>query len=186
MENMELMFEPVLEKNEKILKIYKPNKCKFGWYVFLLSFVSWIWLLAVPVGFLWYDGAWRGFETPFWVALWITLGVLLLVVLITIFCSVLWYKNRFYAYTSKRILVRGGIIGIDYKSLEFKSLTATVVKVSLLDKLVRKNTGTIKFGSPSSPVFSMMGSHSNQYMFNHIEKPYETLKEIKELINTQE
>jgi len=191
--NWEEMFEPVLEKNEKILKIYKPNKCKFAWFWFLTGFFSiiWIWVLPWTAGMLAEDAAGNiivEFGRRFWIVFWITLGVFLLYSLIWYICGRLWYKNRYYAYTSKRILIRAGIIGIDYKSLEFKSLTATVVKVSLLDKLVRKDTGTIRFGSPSSPVLSMWSGagHSNQYSFCHIQKPYATLKEIKELINACE
>jgi len=184
------MFDPVVEKNEKILKIYKPNGRKFWWCWNLTLFFSIFWLLFVPFGFLFNADGWAGVSgnRGFWISLWITLGVLVIYTLIWTLCGKLWMKNRYYAYTDKRILIRGGIIGIDYKSLEFKSLTATVVKVSLLDKLVRKDTGTIRFGSPSSPVLSMWSGagHSNQYAFDHIQAPYATLKEIKELINTCE
>jgi len=180
---MEQMFEDVMEKGEKIIKIYRPNGCKFWSFVWLTYFISVIWLVFIPIGLLFNEDGWVGVGTAFWWGLGATLAAVVISMLITWLCGALWMKNRYCAYTDKRILVRGGIIGIDYKSLEFKSLTATVVKVSLLDKMVRKDTGTIKFGSPASPVLSMWGNHSNQYMFNHIEKPYATLREIKEYIN---
>jgi len=184
---MEEVFNDILEKDEKILKVWKPNRGKFWWFWGLSTFVSVFWIPLIAIGFLFDGNGWIGFEWQFWLAFAITMGITLVCVLISIIAGKLWLKNRFYAYSGKRILIRGGIIGIDYKSLEFKSLTATVVKVSVLDKIVRRNTGTIKFGSPASPVLSMWSmGHSNQYMFNHIQKPYDTLREIKELINTTE
>jgi len=185
--NWEEMFEPVLEKGEKVLKVYKPNKAKFMWFWWLTGLFSivWIWVLPWTAGMLTEDGGVE-FGRRFWIVFWVTVGITVGFLLIWWLCGHLWYKNRYYAYSDKRILIRAGIIGIDYKSLEFKSLTATIVKVSLLDKLVRKDTGTIRFGSPSSPVQSIFSSHSNQYTFDHIKAPYATLKEIKELINTKD
>ena len=180
---MEQMFADVMEKNEKIIKVWRPNAKKHWWFWTLIYLFSVIWLAIIPVVMLWDNEGWVGTHTAFWIALGVTLGVFLLTALIVYICGALWLKNRYYAYTDKRILIRGGIIGIDYKSLEFKSLTATVVKVSLLDKLVRRDTGTIKFGSPASPVLSIMSGHSNQYMFSHIQAPYATMREIKEYMN---
>lgn len=181
---MKEMFVDVLEKGEEIQKVFKPNKCKTAWFWILTSFWSLIWILVIPIGFLFEgegSGAYAG--RTFWIAFGICIGVIVLCTLILIIAGMLWYKNRFFAYTDRRILIRGGIIGIDYKSLEFKSLTATVVNVSLLDKLVRKNTGSIKFGSAASPVLSIWSGHSNQYIFQHLEKPYDVLREIKEYMS---
>lgn len=172
------MFKDVLEKDEQVVAVYKPNKCKTAWWWFFMQLVGWIWLPLLALAALDTD--------YFWLVFGITMGVTALAVLITSLCGVLWYKNRFFAYTNKRILIRGGIIGIDYKSLEFKSLTATVVNVSLLDKLIRKNTGNIRFGSAASPMLSIWSGHSNQFMFQHIQKPYEVLREIKEFIDSKE
>lgn len=172
------MFKDVLEKDEKVVKVYKPNKCKTAWWWFLMQLLGWIWLPLTALAAI---------DTEyFWMVFGISLGVTGLAVIITSLLGVLWYRNRFFAYTNKRILIRGGIIGIDYKSLEFKSLTATVVNVSLLDKLVRKHTGSVRFGSAASPMLSIWSGHSNQFMFQHIQKPYDVLREIKEFINEQE
>ena len=172
---MEEMFKDVLEKDEQIIKVYKPNKCKTAWWWFFMQLMAWIWLPLISLAAI--DTA------HFWMVFGISMGITAFAVLITSLLGILWYKNRFFAYTNKRVLIRGGIIGIDYKSLEFKSLTATVVVVSLLDKLVRKNTGSIKFGSAASPMLSMWSGHSNQFMFQHVQKPYDILREIKEYIN---
>ena len=175
---MKEMFSDVLEREEEIIAVYKPNKCKTAWWWILVSLSSLIWIPLV--GLIGLGEDW------FWLALGVSLGITALCALIAIVAGLLWWKNRFFAYTNKRILIRGGIIGIDYKSLEFKSLTATAVVVSLLDKLVRKRTGSIRFGSAASPMVSVFNSHSNQFIFQHIQKPYDVLREIKEHINSKE
>ena len=143
---MEEKFNDILEKDEKITKVFKPNKTKFWWSTNLLTIAS---VIGIPL----------------WPFVWLFARI--------------YYKNRFYCYTNKRIIIRGGIIGVDYKSLEFKHLTATIVYVSPLDKIVRKNTGSIMFGSPSSPIGNPL-EKTNPYTFRHVEKPYDVMREMKE------
>ena len=79
-----------------------------------------------------------------------------------------------FAYTNKRLIVRSGIWGVDFQSLEYKDITSTSVSVGFLDK--GGKTGTLVFVSPST--------HNNMAIkFQFIEKPYETMKEIKEYIS---
>ena len=174
------MFKDILEKGEKVKQVWRPNKCKTWWEWMLILALCVIPLAIGPIIAKFDDEvSKRGFD----ITLWVTISVALAAIIITVICCQLWLNKRYYAYTNKRILIRGGIIGVDYKSLEFKSLTATVAKVNLLDKLIRKNTGSIKFGSPASPVMSLGSGHSNQFIFAHIVAPYVVLREIKEFIN---
>ena len=182
---MEEKFVDVLEKGEQVIKVYTPNKCKFWTVTVLWSLFSWIWVFTALLGAIPQEGA--AFDAClFWLLFGISAGVFVVGMAVTFLFCAIYLKNRFYAYTGKRIIIRGGIIGIDYKSLEFKHLTATIVNVSVIDKIVRKNTGSIQFGSPSAPVggasYYGMG---NPYAFRHILKPYDTLREIKEIIDTK-
>ena len=175
------VFHEILDKEEEVLSVFKMNKCKFGWSVFFNWFFSIIWLPTVLLAFIPEAGG-EFNRNGFFIALGVLGGVIVLTGLLTWLFACIYHKNKFYAYTNKRILVRSGVIGIDYRSLEYKSLNATVVKVSLLDKLVRKNTGAIFFGSPSSPVVGSMGGILNPYSFRHIGEPYARLREVKERI----
>ena len=94
--------------------------------------------------------------------------------------TALHYKNVYYAYSNKRIIIRSGIFGVDYKSLDMSMIGAVDVYVSLLDKLLKKNTGSLSFGSAASPVGS---ANASMYRFNHITLPYETCKEVKSYID---
>lgn len=83
------------------------------------------------------------------------------------------YKNLYYAYTNKRLIKRSGTIGVDYKTLDYKFITSTSVDVNLLDKSKKHKTGSLCFKSPTSSV-----------TFDYVEKPYDTMREIKEYIDT--
>jgi hypothetical protein len=185
---MEEKFSDIIEKGETIVKAYKPNKKKYWWGVGLCLFFTSFWAVVLLIfsliasnDFLTDEDGVNG-KIPLIIisSIWIA-GSLL-----SIIFACLNYKNKFYCYTDRRIIVRSGIFGVDYASLEFKSLTATMVMVSLLDKILRTQTGTIKFGSASSQISggsSTAGGVTNPYTFRHIEKPYDVMREIKEHIN---
>ncbi len=83
------------------------------------------------------------------------------------------YKNTYYAYTNKRLIVRSGVFGISYASMEYKDLTSSSVSVGFLDKAC--NTGTLRFVNPSA--------HGRPILFKYVENPYVLMKEIKDYIN---
>jgi len=181
---MEEKFKDILEKDESIIKMYKPNKCKFWVRYTLLSMACWLMVFVALLGSIPDVGKTYNPDL-FWLLFIIASSVFIVGMVITALFGAIYYKNRFYAYTGKRILIRSGVMGIDYKSLEFKALTATIVNVTFLDKILGRNTGTIRFGSPSSPVGSVK-TGLNPYVFQHIVKPYETIREIKEFIDATE
>ena len=158
------MFGDILEKNEEIIRVIKPDKKRFmrgQWHICLF------------------------FLLPGWGQLFLVLFALFLwPVVVRIFKNN--YENRFYAYTNKRILIRKGIIGTDYKSLEYRSITATIVQVGFLDKALKTNTGTIEFGSPASPIGGGgKNAPGNPYVFTAVKAPYDTLREIKEYMDSK-
>lgn len=174
---MEMLFEKVLDDDEKIIKVFKPNKKK----LFMSSLLIWGIMCFVSAFVAVIAILFPGEEPadPAWYVV-IPICSFILVMAVSILLTHLYYKNLYYAYSNKRIIIRSGIFGVDYKSLDLSVIGAVNVYVSLLDKLVRQNTGTIKFGSPSSP----MGNEASMYGFSHIEKPYETCKEIKVYIDS--
>lgn len=173
---MENKFENILDKDEKIEKIFKPNKTKMVFSSLLvIFFTSLFYIVPMLCASLVKDE--NGESMPI-LALYIALALTILILVLTIICIIVKHKNTFYAYTNKRIIIRTGIIGIDYKCLDLKSIGAVNVNVSWLDKLLHKNTGTITFGSMSSPLTNQGFS----YMFASIVAPYEVYKEIKEKI----
>ena len=146
---MEHLFDDILEKDEKIIKVIKPSKRRY-WKLWLMP-------LVVPI-FL-----------PHFI---IVMAATLFFILPVIYAR--GYKNLYYAYTNKRLIVRSGIIGVDYHSLEYKDISATSVNVDFLDKSRKGTTGTIYFKSPSSSI-----------TFHYVENPYDLMREIKDYIASQ-
>jgi len=173
------MFEMILEKDEKIIKAVRPIRAKlmvscYAWVFFMwaMIYICGVWVVFIPdVGLDW------------WVGIAISAGSLVLPLIVSIPFFLAYYKNRYYAYTNKRIIIRTGVFGIDYKGLDLKAIDAVNVYVGFFDKIVKKNTGSLKFGSKASPIINY-GNVSGGYRFTHIEKPYEFYKEIKEYIDT--
>lgn len=147
---MEHLFDDILEKDEVIIKIIMPNKKRY--------FRDWLLPFIIPV----------------------FLPHLIVIMAVTLFFTLPLlhtkaYKNTCYAYTNKRLITRGGAIGVDYHSLEYKDISATSVDVGFLDKIGKgSKTGTLSFKSPSAGI-----------SFRCIENPYDTLREIKEYIASQ-
>ena len=143
----EHLFEQILESDEQIIKIIKPSKRRY-WLAPAFPF-------AIPL-------------------FWPHLIVLMVVTLFTLpFFYARGYKNLYYAYTNKRLIVRRGMIGVDYRTLDYKYISASGVDVGLLDK--GGKTGTLFFKSPTASL-----------TFGYVENPYDLLKEIKEYMNSLE
>lgn len=169
-------FNDILENGEVLYGTLKPNALMYGVFVMgqtlTISFFVWFFMM--------------GYLAVNTLSFIFVLPVLLIVIVIIVVLARLGYKNRLYGFSNKRILIRGGIIGVDYKVLEYRSLTAAVVNVSAFDRLLGQGTGTIRFGSPSSPLGGTSSrSSSNPFNFRNISQPYDVLKKIRAVIDSQ-
>ena len=171
---MEEFFTKILDRDETIIKTFKPNKTKLFLSSILLTIFVLIFIGAGPlIGIL--SGG-QDYLVP------ILLMIAASIFVITLFLITIYYKNLYFAYTNKRLIIRTGIFGVDYRSLDMAMIGAIDVNVSLLDKLLQKNTGNIIFGSMASPMLSGGKNGTNVYKFSHIVAPYESYKEIKNVI----
>lgn len=145
---MEHMFDEILEKDEKIIKVLKPHKGRY-----LKTFV---WMLFIPL-------------------FWPHILIMMVLSLFTLpYFIIKAYNNMYFAYTNKRLIIRRGVFGNSYDSLEYKDITSTSVRVGFLDR--KTKTGTLVFVSPSS-------HHEHPTSFSYVVNPYQELNEIKEQIN---
>lgn len=168
------LFSLVLDKDEKIIKTFRPRKSR-AWFSAILSIIL-LCIIFVPLivfGFI--DTEPGALSTAIG-------GIVFLVVFSGIMCIMiaLWCNKTVYAVTNKRVLIRTGYIGVDYKSLDYSMVGAFTVNVNWIDKLLRKNTGSLSFGSMASPITNGTVAKFN---FTYIDNPYEIYKEIKELID---
>lgn len=175
-------FKDVLNNNETIVKVYKPNKLKY-WVSKTLYILFLVALYALLIWSLSYidDSAAQDAQPVFNVkAFAVSLSVGAVVFLLIIIYLIFFYRNLYYCVTNERVIIRKGVFGTDYKTLDMQMIGATDVRVSLLDKIVKRNTGSIIFGSNSAP---MMGQGST-FIFKDILAPYDESKEIKATIDS--
>lgn len=171
-------FDNILDDDEKIIKTITPHKGK----VYLANCVKiglpYILILAaVLLMTLIPDEQNPTITTSQIVTLSVFCGAMVLILACVIIFTALYLKHTVYAVTNKRLIIRTGVFGVDFKSLDYKNLGASDVYVSLLDKILHKNTGTLRFGSASSPM-----NTNSFYCFGNVVAPYELYKEIKQYI----
>lgn len=187
---MEKQFEKILDKDEKIIKVFKPLKSKLYFSTFVNVFLFTL-FLALPLAIAFFTSFTYDVTCPMPYGLQLLVSILIglalyFIVIMAIYLFVMiftkiYYNNLYFAYSNKRIIIRTGILGVDYKSLDMKMIGAINVYVSPVDKIHRKNTGTITFGSTASPIQPERGLAG--YRFSHITNPYELYKEVKSVID---
>ena len=106
-------------------------------------------------------------------------GVSFIMAVAFIVTVIVRYTKTLFVITNKRLIVRSGFIGVDYKSLHLEDVTASAVRVGLLDKLCKPNTGTLLFGAASSPIYDQRNGHALAFGFFHVDDPYDLYKRVK-------
>ena len=163
--------EDVLTDGEKILWRGKPNKASYIWAAVLKM---------MPIALLWlaFDGAFiymmlttdqaptemTWFIIPFFAIhlapVWIWIG--------NIVKAVGEIRNIEYAITDKRVIIRSGLIGIDFKFINHTEIDSVNVKVSFVDKLC--NVGDV-----------YINSTSNSAVLFDLDNPYNIAKNLQKL-----
>ena len=187
MENKEL-FAPILQEDEEIIKVIKPNKTRYvylGGLAYTLLALIPILVMAAPFGML--IDAFKEDSVPTPVVIELSIfGGFILLTLIAVWVGLnMSYKKTFYAYTNKRILIRRGVIGVDYATLDFEMIGGLMVNVNFLDRLMKgsDNPGTITFGSSASPVIYTRNGRTAAYAFRNIDHPYEVYRDLKHMVD---
>ena len=80
-----------------------------------------------------------------------------------------------YAITNKRIIIKSGLIGTDYKSIYFEQISGVVVDVGIIGKIF--GTGNLKIDTGKTETYSSGGRQGNRGNIR-TRTMYETLKNI--------
>ncbi len=129
----------LLEKGEEIERIEKPEKLRFFIIQALIILLFSITISTCAMIEIVY---YYGFEV-----IWAPLAVSAFCILVYMLFAMLYYRNIFYCITNKRLIIRSGIVGADYKAVEFKEVSKVEVKRIWFDKWFKRTTGTIILGS---------------------------------------
>lgn len=171
-------FEAIKDLDETILWIGKPAYVPYLAQGIPFLLIGLVWLAFDSMFFLGIGsggfGEMGGFITvfmlfhlfPFW-------GSLLNMVRL-----VLVYRNVRYAITTKRVMLRSGFFGIDFKAVDFDKIQNLEVNVGPLEKLY--NVGSIRIFSGQF-VHTEHGSRSTADIFKAIEDPYAVFKQLKQV-----
>ena len=83
------------------------------------------------------------------------------------------HKNTHYVLTSHRILIRTGLIGVDFQSISYKDIQHVNLKVGVLDKMFK--VGDLYFESANT---------RSKNVFFDVENPYEVYKIAQKIVTS--
>lgn len=170
--NLPTQFEEVLDKDEKALWVGRPK---------LIPFLT-TGLPYLAFGILWfcidYFGFIRnmnstnaGFSIPFFLLhlfpFWASLLNMLRLILV--------YKNTYYTYTNRRIMMRSGFWGTDFKAIDYDQISDIEVTVNPIEKMFKVGTVQAYSGRVNSKGDRVYDK------FVAVENPYEVFKMIKQI-----
>lgn len=177
----EEQFTPVLNEGEQIIKVYKPDMLKF----WLFRAIHLLLITIVFAGIVAAISFMSPNEDPDAPVVFhplnfgISFGVCAVILILFALYLGFYYRNLFYCVTTERVIIRAGVFGTDFKTMDMQMIGAIDAYVSLLDKIARHNTGRILFGSNSAP---LVGRNS-AFAFRDIADPYNEIKAIKSAID---
>jgi len=176
-------FSKILDSDETIIEAFKPNKFRSTVIGIIGDVLVALFTAALGIVLLTIRLHGNGNEVTGAVVFFTMGGLILIYSLIS---RPVRYMKAWYCYTNKRIIIRSGFIGVDYKTLDYSGISAIDVRVDFLDKLVKPNTGKVLFGSASAPLITTNNGNNRGnnrgYIFDYINDPYEVYKRIKEYV----
>ena len=164
-------FESIKDHDEEIIGTVKP---KFIPYMFSGAFIG---LFSLLFGIVWLFMALNavndGNNSFFWL-----FGLFPLFQGIYVFFSKLFsYPNTLYAYSNRRVMMRTGFIGTDFKTIDYDKISDIEVNVNIIERMY--NVGTIKFFNGRTETNE--GNTTKLYdSWSAIENPYEIFKLVKQ------
>lgn len=165
-------FDSVKDENEEILWTGKP--------VFIPYILTGVFAAIVILGFgvIWLLTArsfakdFGGSNNFFWLVGFIPVAQGLYVFLKRAFS----FSNTAYAYSNKRVMMRTGFIGTDFKAIDYDKISDIEVTVNIVERMY--NVGTIRFFSGRTQTND--GNITRLYdSWNAIKNPYEVFKMLK-------
>ena len=166
--------EDILAEDEQILQRLTPNR-----RVFVLESI----FKGLPIALIWV--AFDAFfifmmvrngvfgQVPFMVPFVIVFFAFHLIPLWAYIANVVkkvgGYKNIEYAFTDKRIIIRSGLVGIDFKYFYYQDISSVTVKVGIFDRMFK--VGDL-----------YLSSNGQAATLDDIDHPYEYSSKIQKII----
>lgn len=173
-------FRDILDSNERIIWSDKPHLLVHLATGFPLLIVGILWGILDSffiTGFMFSGEGIGGFFNFFSIfmflhlfPLWIGVGNMIRLFLV--------YRNTFFCYTDKRVIIKTGFMGVDYKTKDFYNINNVEVNVGPLENML--GAGTIRIDEE----YVRTGKHSRRvgHRLYGIKEPYEVFKALKEIV----
>ena len=165
-------FDSIKDNNEEI---YWTEKPKLIPYLFSGTFAA---LFTIAFGIVWLLIALNSVKkndsnTYFWL-----FGLFPLLQGLYIFLKkLLSYPNTAYGYSNKRVMMRTGFIGTDFKTIDYDKISDIEVTVNFIERMF--NVGTIRFFSGRTQTDE--NNTTKLYdSWSAISNPYEVFKMVKQ------
>lgn len=168
-------FDSVKDDDETILWVGKPKFIPFifsgvekGLFIFLFG-VAWI-----VINYSLKDSE-NSSITFFWL-----IGLIPVLQSTYYFLKrVLSFSNTVYAYSNKRIMIRTGFIGTDFKIIDYDKISDIEVTVNIIERIY--NVGSIRFYSGRTET-NDEGTTKLYDSWSAIENPYSAFKSVKQVM----
>jgi hypothetical protein len=165
-------FDSIKDRDEEI---YWTEKPKLVPYLFSGTFAA---LFTIAFGVVWLLIARSSVKendtnTYFWL-----FGLFPLLQGLYIFLKkLLSYPNTAYGYSNKRVMMRTGFIGTDFKTIDYDKISDIEVTVNFLERML--NVGTIRFFSGRTQTDENVTTKLYD-SWSAISNPYEVFKMVKQ------
>lgn len=167
-------FESIKDDDEEILWIGKPV-----FIPYILSGLG-VGLFTIAFGIIWiltskYGNFEEGSEPNSW--FWLFGLVPLLQGAYVFFNKLFSFPNTAYAYSNKRVMMRTGFIGTDFKTIDYDKISDIEVNVNIIERIY--NVGTVRFFSGRTQTDE--GNTTKLYdKWISIKDPYGVFKLVKQ------
>jgi len=167
-------FGSIIDNDEEILWTGQPK-----FFPFILTGLA-QGILPVAFGIIWLVGSLNlKPENDFSVFKYIWLmGLIPLLIGIYVFLNrILSFSNTAYCYSNKRVMMRTGFIGTDFKTIDYDKISDIEVTVNVIERIF--NVGSVRFFC--GEVQSTKNNTTNIYdNWSSIENQYEIFKMVKQ------
>ena len=151
--------EDILSEGETILWREKPNKKAYIWSKILGMFpIALLWLLfdGFAIGVTLSDEGFMQSGAIIFLLVFFTFHLLPVWIWVGgIIKGVKEHKNIEYAFTDKRIIIRSGFIGIDFKNIYYTEVSSVNVKVGIIDRILKVGDVYIKAVDSASVLYDI-------------------------------
>ncbi len=172
-------FRDILDSNERIIWSDKPNLVVHlaSGIPFLIIGILWgIMDMFFISGFMFGGGGGIfNFLTIFMLLhmmpLWLGLGNMIRLILV--------YRNTFFCYTNKRVIIRTGFLGVDYKIKDFYNIGNIEVNINPIENMM--GVGTLRIDEEIVRTSNNNSRRVGDRLYG-IQRPYEVFKALKEIV----